>query len=162
MTATLPERATVARPDYDIPATEPGDGKRVTVRAWRHECAEWLRAHGIAASGAAWELVTFGERDLTVLRRAAADTGDPGALARHWSGYVLPGALATGDTLEGYGCVAGGPVIDPDTGAVWIVATRTRVGVTDHDTRAADTTSVDVQLNPSAPVRVTRGKGNLS
>jgi len=161
MTATLPDVATITRTDYDVPAQEPDDGKRASVKAWRRELADWLRAHGIGATGPAWASATFGERDLTTLRRIAADSGDDGALVRHWAGYVMPSALTSGDMTD-WGIVAGGPVSDPETGAVWIVATRSHVGATDHDAREAVTATQDVELTADIPVRVTRGKGDLT
>lgn len=93
---TMPAaRATLA------PALEPETGKRAHVKAWRRELAGWLRDNGIGATGAPWDAAVAGERDLTVLRVAAADAG---TLARHWSGTVMPAALAAGDTTD-YGQV---------------------------------------------------------
>lgn len=151
MTSTL-ERATLP----DVPALEPDDGRRVNVKAWRHEIADWLRAHGIGASGPAWELATCGERDLTTLRRAAADAG---TLVRHWSGNVMPAAVVAGDTLEGGASVVG-TVTDPETGAVWVTV-RTVKSATDHEVATLATTVTDVELAPDVPVLVTRGKGNI-
>ena len=138
----------VTRPDWDTPADAPDDDRRGTVRDWRREIAGWLRAHGIAATGPAWEAATFGERDLTVLRRIAADSGDPAALVRHWSGRVMPAALADGDMTD-WGSVVGVPVVDPETGAVWFVA------------RGLDSarTVADVEVRADVAVSVRRGKG---
>lgn len=169
MTATMPERATLApveiiRPDWRdaTPALEPDDNRRASVKAWRRELAEWLRAHGIGASGAAWELATVGERDLTLLRRAAADDLSGATLARHWSGPVMPAALADGDALETGAVVVGAPIADPETGAVWAVVRRVTTGATDHDERDTVARVDELELDPAAPVLVTRGKGNLA
>lgn len=153
LVTALETRPDVVRADWRgaTPALEPDDGKRANVRAWRRELAEWMRAHGIAAHGPAWELATTGERDLTTLRRTAADTGDPSALARHWDGHVMPHGLAAGDGTD-WGTVVGAPVTDPDTGAAWITAQQL-------DTAR---TIVDVELPAGIPVRVIRGKGALS
>ena len=150
MTA-LQTRPDVTRPDWDTPADAPDDDRRGTVKAWRREIAEWLRAHGIAATGPAWGAAMFGERDLTVLRRIAADSGDPAALVRHWSGYVMPAALADGDMTD-WGAVVGVPIVDPETGAVWFVA------------RGLGTarTVADVELSADVAVSVQRGNGGRS
>lgn len=150
MTA-LQVRPDVTRTDWQgaTPATEPDDGKRASVRVWRREVAEWMRAHGIAAHGPAWELATVGERDLAQLRRTAADSGDPSALARHWSGHVMPHGLAADDGTD-YGRVIGAPITDPDTGNVWAVVQR----VTGPP--------VDVEIPAGTPVHVVRGKGITS
>lgn len=152
MTA-LQTRPDVTRTDWQgaTPALEPDDGKRASVRAWRREVAEWMRAHGIAAHGPAWELAATGERDLSLLRRAAADSGDPSALARHWSGYVMPAGLAADDSTD-YGRVMGAPVTDPDTGAAWVTVQQLD----------AARTLLDVELDPDTPVHVVRGKGITS
>lgn len=152
MTA-LDARPAVIRADWRgaTPADAPDDDKRATVRAWRRELADWMRAHGIGATGPAWELATYGERDLSTLRRVAADSGEPSALAKHWAGYVMPHGLAIGDATD-WGIVTGGPVVDPETGAVWMTVTRLD---------AAKTVD-DVELPAGVPVRVTRGKGSLS
>lgn len=152
MTA-LQVRPDVTRHDWQgaTPALEPDDGKRANVRAWRREVAEWMRAHGIAAHGPAWELAVTGCRDLAELRRTAADSGDPAALARHWSGPVMPAGLAADDSTD-YGRVMGAPVIDPDTGAVWIVCQQLDKA----------RTMLDVELPAGTPVHVVRGKGLTS
>lgn len=160
-TTTLADQVT--RPDWRdaTPTVEPDDNKRATVKMWRRELAEWMRAHGIAASGDAWESATVGERDLSTLRRIAADDPAGAGLVRHWSGYVTPSALADGDATP-YGVVVGAPVTDPETGRVWVVARRVKPGATDHDTPTMVATTADVELDPAAPVEVTRGRGNLS
>lgn len=152
MTA-LETRPDIVRADWRgaTPAVEPDDGKRASVRAWRRETAEWMRAHGIAAHGPAWELAATGERDLTALRRAAGDSGDPAALARHWAGYVMPHGLAADDVTE-WGRVMGATVTDPDTGAAWVTVQQLDKA----------RTLLDVELPAGTPVRVIRGKGEPS
>lgn len=151
MTATLPERSTLAPP---VPALEPDDNKRASVKAWRREVADWLRAHGITATGEAWESATFGERDPAVLRRIAADAG---ALVPHWSGHILPAALADGDMTD-WGQVIGAPITDPETGGVWVTVRRV-TGATDHEVATLSATVTDHELPAGVPVTVTRGKG---
>jgi hypothetical protein len=136
-----------------VPALEPEDSRRVTVREWRRELADWLRGHGMAATGAAWELVTAGERDLVTLRRAAGDQ-----LARHWSGTLPAGALTAGDTIDG-GEVTGDPVTDPETGSVWVTVRRVKSSPTDHDVVTLVESVTDVELEAGTLVAVTRGKG---
>lgn len=150
----------VTRPDWQgaTPATEPADSKRAAVREWRRELAEWLRAHGVPASGAVWEEATTGERDLARLRRTAADDVDGPGLPRHWSGYVMPGGLAHDDQTD-HGRVAGSPVVDPDTGTVWVVVTRTTTAGTDHDDPVVVRDAQEIALEPAVPVSVCRGKG---
>lgn len=150
MTALQVRPDIVTRPDWHgaTPALEPDDGKRATVRAWRREVAEWMRAHGIAAHGPAWELATTGVRDLAQLRRTAADSGDAAALPRHWDGYVMPAGLAAGDGTD-WGLIIGAPVTDPETGAVWATVQHLD----------AARTLADVEMSAGTPVRVVRGKG---
>lgn len=150
MTATLPERDTA-------PALEPETGKRVDVRSWRRELAEWLREHGMGATGAAWDAAVSGERDLTTLRMTARTDG---TLARHWTGTVAPAALAAGD-LTDYGPVTGAPLTDPETGRVWVTTRRVKSGATDHDVVTLEATYRDHELDPAVPVHVTRGKGDI-
>ncbi len=138
----------ITRTDYDIPDMSPQDECRAGVKLWRRECADWLRAHGMMAHGAVWDAVMFGDRDLTSLRSIARETG---GLAKHWSGYVMPTALADGDMTD-WGTVIGAPVTDPDTGTVWFAARG----------RNAGRTISDVELAPDIPVRARRGKGTRS
>lgn len=149
MTAVLPERHTLP----DVPALEPETGRRADVRAWRHELAEWLRAHGVGASGVPWELATGGERDLVTLRRAGAAAG---VLVRHWAGTVLPAALAAGDVTD-YGETVG-TVTDPETGSVWVTVRRVSSEV-DREVATLAATVSDHELPADVPVHVTRGKG---
>lgn len=146
---------TINRADWDTPATEPEDNRRATVKVWRRELADWLRAHGMTAAGPVWDSTTAGERDLTSLRRIAAGTD---SLARHWSGHVMPAGLADGDSTE-HGVIVGCPVSDPETGTVWVVTRRVTTGLTDHDTAPAVADIRDVELAPGVPVHVTRGRG---
>jgi hypothetical protein len=148
MTSTL-ERVTA-------PALEPEDGKRATVKAWRRELADWLRGHGMAATGEAWELATVGVRDLVELRRAAVAAAD--GLVRHWSGTLPAGALTAGDTIDG-GEVTGDPVTDPETGSVWVTVRRVKSSPTDHDVVSLVESVTDVELEAGTLVAVTRAKG---
>lgn len=151
MTSTL-ERVTLP----DVPALEPEDNRRATVREWRRDVAAWLRdAAGVAAHGEPWDLATTGVRDLVELRRAAAAVD---GMARHWSGVVPAAALVAGD-MTPHGLVTGETVTDPDTGRVWVTTSRTTSGATDHDTVAAVVRVTDVELEPAELVTVTRGKG---
>ena len=153
MTALQVRPDIVTRADWQgaTPAVEPDDGKRASVRVWRREIAEWMRAHGIAAHGIPWELATTGCRDLAEIRRTAADSGDAAALVRHWDGYVMPAGLATDDGTD-WGTVVGSPVTDPDTGAVWVTVRQID----------AARTLADVEMPAGTPVRVIRGKGGPS
>lgn len=139
----------------DVPALEPEDGKRAAVREWRRELAAWLREGvGIAAHGEPWELATTGVRDVATLRHAAGED-----VARHWSGAVPVAALVAGDRTA-YGVVTGLPVVDPDTGAVWITTTRVTSDRTDHDTVGTVASYTDHEIPAGTVVDVTRGKGN--
>lgn len=161
-TGLLERVGTVARDDWPTPLDAPRDDTRSTVKAWRRDVADWLRAHGMTASGAVWQSAMCGERDLTTLRIIAASDPDGATLARHWAGYVMPAALADGDMTADYGRVSGQAMRDPETGHVWICTRDMRHGY-DHDVTVTDVTITDHEITDvSRPVYVTRGKGDLT
>lgn len=110
----------------------------------RRDLAAWMRDHGIPPTGEAWRMATEdGCRDVQTLVLAAAATGT--VAKRLPDGSCLPGGLKPGDHLpDDDVTVVALPVVDPDTGEVWVT-----VSTTDPDgvTRQEDRT-----YPPTAPV----------
>jgi hypothetical protein len=85
----------------------------------RRELATWMREHGLAPTGAAWHAAADdGCRDVDALRVLAARDG--ATAKRLPDGRLLPAGLREGDTLADGARVICPPVLDPDTGAVWL------------------------------------------
>jgi hypothetical protein len=111
---------------------------RAERKAARRDLAAWMREHGIPPTGEAWRLATDdGCRDVPTLLLAAAASGV--VAKRLPDGSCLPGGLKAGDILtdtDGDATVVGSPVVDPDTGEVWVtVSTTDADGVTRQDDR---------------------------
>jgi hypothetical protein len=108
----------------------------------RRELAEWLRAHGMAPAGEVWRLANDdGVRDIPTLTRAAAQSGAWVKLTPQ--GERMPMGLRDGIRVPGGSRVIGTPVIDPDTGEIWVT-----VGAPGAPGEARD-----VALAPHRPVR---------
>lgn len=111
---------------------------RAERKTARRELAAWLRGHGLAPVGAVWEHATAGTRDLDTLARYAAVCG--GLLKRRADGRAMPAGLRDGMTLGGSLTVVGAPVVDPETGEVFVVV------------RGPDGTTRDMMFRALTPV----------
>lgn len=108
----------------------------------RRTLAGWLRAHGMAPAGEVWRLANDdGVRDIGTLTAAAAR--DNAWVKLTPAGDRMPMGLRDGIRVPGGGRVIGTPVIDPDTGEVWVC-----VAHPDHPGEARD-----VALAPHRTVR---------
>lgn len=110
-------------------------------RQANRELAAWMRASGLVPTGAAWKAAQSGERDLDALMRL--NLADGVAAKRTADGARLPAGMRSGDLYAG-GVIAGDPLIDPETGSVWVTVRRDGEDLS------------DVALDPRVPVEYER------
>lgn len=124
-------------------------------KAYRRHLTAWCRAHGVVATGQAWEAVSTGERDLpTLYRLNMADNLNP---EKDQDGNHLPAAIREGDYLDDLGGTATGPAVrDPETGTYWLTIRVQRTGSAADEYETRDTAERDVELLPGTPVKFTR------